>query len=99
MLTYFNVILLLMLIKSIYTHYQVKNKAIKRYYREDFLKLACSQYKVHQTNLFYTTQDEWKEIMFPSGSKDQKKFEASNSERIEKTRKTFQNTIQSLKIK
>ena len=31
------------------------NEAIKRYYRDNFLNLLCSQYKVHQESLFYTT--------------------------------------------
>ena len=44
-----------MLIKSIQAPFYVKNKAIKKYYGDDFLKYLVHSIKVHQVNLFFTS--------------------------------------------
>ena len=51
MITYFNIIVLLILIKST----TIKNKAIKRYCGDDFLVFACYQYKSVPKQCIYTT--------------------------------------------
>ena len=54
MITYFNIMVLLMLIKSTLTHFSVKKGAMKWHYGDGFLKLPFSQYKsTLEQSIFY----------------------------------------------